>query len=441
MSEDYTKTTLHSLVSRHHVHGKALNFDGSVQYDTSQDTVTVSPATDIFNGTKNPHWRDQVRSVSNATTPASGVMHKILQYEPYNYTIAMQGKIFVSPTADRTESGYGFPPYNWPPSWSGVPTSIITDTDNRAIRKFLEAADNARSSVELGQDIGEWKETLNGLRRPMDSARSLVTDVLTKFRKRLRLAKRLLSKNVAKAVADSYLEFTFGWKPLAADVGSLIEGLQERCKHPSVQPISASASGHGSAGSESTGQINILGGIYIRSFRSVIRGTYIRRLKGAVKTGADGGAISFAQLAQLDAQHFVPTLWDLLPYSFIADYFVNVGEIINALSFRYSDLAWGCDTSLTIAESIFSDIGGKADLNPGYSLISVTWSGGNARLQTRSFSRGNLSAAALLPTLQFKLPVSSKPWENLGFIGLARAANASIAEEFNKKHPSWRRSS
>lgn len=435
MSEDYSKSKTVTLYGRQHIHQRGINFDGSVSYDTSSDRVTENFAQDTFNGTRNPRWRDEVRNGNNASTPASGVQHRIIQYEPYNYSVYYTGKIFVTPTSDHSESGYGYPPYGYPTAWTGVSPSVQTDTNNRAIRKFLEEAEKARSSIEFGQDLGEFQETIHGLRHPLDSMRRLVTTTLKSFKKK-GLRKGLTKNAVNKAVADTYLEFTFGWNPLAADIVDACNGLRDKSR-PKVKVISASASGYDSVGDlESTGAINFNTGArgYTRSFRRAFRGTYIRRIKGGIKTGAVNGSIPIAQMLQLDLEHFAPTVWDLLPYSFIADYFINVGEVINALSFRFGNISWGNDTTLYISDVHYMDIGRTSSSNPsGYTLVSESWSGGNAHLQTRTFSRAPLSSNSLIPGWQVKLPLSGKPWENLSFLALARATNASIASGYKAR--------
>ena len=42
----------------------------------------------------------------------------------------------------------------------------------------------------------------------------------------------------------------------------------------------------------------------------------------------------------LSAWEFVPTLWELIPYSFLVDYFTNVGGIIASWSYRSLGTDW-----------------------------------------------------------------------------------------------------
>jgi hypothetical protein len=43
--------------------------------------------------------------------------------------------------------------------------------------------------------------------------------------------------------------------------------------------------------------------------------------------------------------NFVPTIYNLIPWSFLVDYFSNIGDVIDAMSIRNVGLAWGCKTT------------------------------------------------------------------------------------------------
>lgn len=423
--------------SKYHMLGGRTHFDNvqklsnQAETHTQSDSWFYSTATDSFAGTTNPHWRDQVRYGGNATTPASGTKYLVKEYEYLSWAIKwVDDGSRLSGFDYSTQSGYGVPPYSFP-AIASTPADVVADTNNRAIRKFLDAADQARSSVEAGQDFAEWRETIHGLHRPMDSMRKLTVRTLMDLKKRL-IGRRLKRLQFLKAVADSYLEWTFGWAPLAKDIEDAVVGLQTRLQRPQIVSIRASAKGIGRV-TEVTG-FTVQGPNYARRFQSQVRGSYYRRLKGGIRTGAVNGAIGRKQVLQLDAAHFASTVWDIIPYSFVADYFVNIGDIIEAMSFRIGNLSWGCDTTLIVNEAIFRDVSFDANsiIRPHMNIISSRWAGGNARLQTRTFTRNPITSQSLVPSFRFNLPISSKPWENLGFLTLARAANAAISAEYRR---------
>lgn len=52
----------------------------------------------------------------------------------------------------------------------------------------------------------------------------------------------------------------------------------------------------------------------------------------------------------LDLSSFAPTVWEVIPYSFVADYFTNIGDMIDAASFPRSTLSWVAKTIVLTKE-------------------------------------------------------------------------------------------
>jgi hypothetical protein len=150
-----------------------------------------------------------------------------------------------------------------------------------------------------------------------------------------------------------------------------------------------------------------------------------------VKTGCVNGALPKADLLQLTPKDFLPTAWDLLPFSFIADYFANIGDIINAVSLLGTNYVFTCRTERTVSRRDYFVTGcDKLFVDAPQRMIQINknWcQGGNAWFQTTSFSRTRLNSEDLLPVLRFRIPISKRPWENMGAI---MAANVRVLVPF-----------
>jgi len=401
-------------------------------YDLTQYSITDGVSSvlvrgridvsDSFTGDYNPFWKSQVKAGISATTPASG-SRQVFNNDPIDCFQVLQNKAqpWILQSCQLIGDGipFGYPNAAFQPAPSGLVTSVT----NRAIRKFLDAADTARSSVELGQDIGEIRETIHGILHPLNTLREFTLSHLSNVLKR---TKKLKAKHsLAKVAADSFLEYKFGWAPLAADIGQAYAGLTNNKGHVDVQPI------HGGAYdtfpiSKTLGvQSESAGNFYVQT-DLFVTGSYYVGYKGGIRTSQANGRIGLAQMMQLDLPHFVPTIWDLLPYSWIADYFLNIGDVIRGLSFQTQNLTWGNLTIRTSNDYQYSSNMIDNYFAPAWTKVLRTINGGNPSVSVVRFSRGGISSGSLVPQLQFQLPLGSlKPWENMTALMVSRQADIS----------------
>jgi hypothetical protein len=372
---------------------------------------------------KNPFWKSQVRKGVNATTQFSW---DVATAEPSWYSLQWdrswndnQGRLAASRKGYTT----GYASYELTPSGVLPDSSVVTRVTNRCIRRFLDACDEATSSFEGGQDIGEYKETLESIHRPLHSLSLKLNQYLSALKKVRRGVKG--APAIKKVLADTYLEFRFGWLPLADDVGKLIADAQ-RYRFP-VIPVRGHASEMFSGGDQIVpfGQGGLCPYGLARKLNRNI--TYSLRYQGAIRSGSDAsGRIGLAQSLQLLPHDWLPTAWDLLPYSWIADYFTNVGDIIKSLSFVSSNLVWAKKSSQTRERYIYSDIApssGFGNPPPGDTLVTDScWtSGGAGVVEWTRGSRSALIGSDLMPRFETRIPTSKYPFYNLTALLFSRS--------------------
>lgn len=417
MPESTYKSSQHALTAfAFGQKSKIILQDGTVLDLPHPDRYSTWNAVDSLSGEKNPGWRDKIRAGGSATTPAFGQKYTVIQQAPYQLYESWVPKPGASSTYKFAESNsFGVLPVGWPTIY-GPDSATVTRVRNRVIREFIQRAEAQTSSFESGQDLGELKQTVESLISPVRALRLHVLSYFTKLRK-LKKYNFRHKRDTLRAVSATYLEWTFGWKPLAMDIRDGAVGLLSRNLHPEIVPIQHSATESFTA-DENSGYVTNDGFTLGYRFKTTTIGSFSVRYKGAVRSGSVNGLPrSVAQDLQLDLPHFLPTLWDLLPYSFVVDYFANVGDIIRSACFRYADLSWAQVTTRTFSDS-FSVIT-KSDKDPGAlgMMVQRTYAtGGRTRLNAQSWSRSPLVSSDLLPNVQFSLPVSGKPWENIGFL-------------------------
>jgi len=211
-------------------------------------------------------------------------------------------------------------------------------------------------------------------------------------------------------VGDLWLEQAFGWRPLMMDIEDAIKaynalflkdrvvkvsvGATDYSNHPWYPRMERILRQYCSSGVHPT---------YSTEIRDV-QLTSITRIRGAVvakaKTTAQGRLQSFG----FTPEEFVPTAWELLPWSFLADYFANIGDILSAFVTDTSSIAWTSKSNVRIVDQKIwtrhENWWGSAKRT-----YSLTYSPGYLHWRKKTISRRN-SARNLIPPLTFRLPTS-----------------------------------
>lgn len=393
---------------------------------------------DIINGEKNPRWRDQVRRGVDATTSMTAAKHRV-SAKRFALSIIVQHVTSSYPNNWYERRWDGYPSYGLP-SLVAVPSDVLSRARNLAIRKFLAHAEAVRTSVEGGQLLGEWKETVQAITNPLGALRRFTINHVLGAKKRLGRYKRLrgflngdgrrpgsgkrprhpageVPGAAAKALADTYLEFVFGWIPLVKDINAAVVGLLDRYDQPDRVIIK----GHqliqyeySTTMEHVTTYSNVSVDRTLQTFSEI---DY--RFRASIKTGAVNGVRSVSNTLGLIPSRFLPTFWELIPYSFVVDYFVNVGDIIASYAFQRSSIEWGARTVRQRSVNKYGDPVCRLEDPYPYALfrpIRMGATGGGATVENYTVSRVPIYIDNLMPDLDIHLPYSQKAWYNIGAI-------------------------
>lgn len=239
--------------------------------------------------------------------------------------------------------------------------SLDNSVDGKASNKFLSEARRLTTMMDGGTFLGELKQTLRMLRHPAEALSRSIDDYYKALSKRKRdEVRRRRRKGLPelpkdsphwewwKAIPDLWLEHSFGWKPLMMDIEDAFSALNSLSEQQSVRHLSKAAQGS-KLRSQSTATATGYGyGTGITrlkrnvSSRAVVQTTV--RYRGDVVAQA---ATTFADKAArwgFTPSQFVPTAWELLPWSFLVDYFATIGDYLDASFTNTSDLKWTCRT-------------------------------------------------------------------------------------------------
>jgi hypothetical protein len=297
------------------------------------------------------------------------------------------------------------------------PTSMAK-ANNSALSSYVSKVRGVQTTFQGGVFLGELKETIEMLVSPAKTLRHGLSSYLATLKKRKRQVKRVSPRkrlSAAKSViADTWLEYAFGWRPLIHDIDDAMKTLANQyASSPRWVPVFAVGKDERFADMTLQSIMSpTLGRIYNRIHYEIVKEV---KYRGQVNMVHPTNLGSF-HAGIWNPQEIIPTVWELIPYSFLVDYFANIGAMISAASLIESNLRW---TGLTQADRLSVEVTNTTvDLDPPG--ISYQWgTAGQVRdKHTKTvFSRTPYNGS-LVPSLQFYLPGHDTQWINMAALFL-----------------------
>ena len=237
-------------------------------------------------------------------------------------------------------------------SFAGVsPTAYdiaLTDKElERARKSLLDRYHQASRSVQGLVVVGEAVETVHTLARPGIALINATKVYLGRTQPLSRRIAKLLKKRggsrsnwatlvkLNKRLSDEWLYYSFGVSPILADIESAAKFYNKRKEEKSefVTFRSKDGFGHQSGPPPIVLAQTLASGVKFRAVRKDVS-TCIVKLRSAIKIAlGPGPAMSTIQNSGLTFRDFVPSVYELIPYSWFLDYLTNMSDIIDAWSF------------------------------------------------------------------------------------------------------------
>lgn len=270
---------------------------------TDLGTVTVADGAPFFAGTGNKtHYltRRRVRQ-----KPPFNLVLPYLRYEGLAYAFS---------------PGAGFGSYLWGPSGNtNFPpdfTAVLNSSYEKLKAKLYGTAGLGVDLVEYRQSVSMIVSTVGTLAKAFREVKHFRFGNASDL-----LRMKFIPKGVSlhKSAANNWLEFHFGWSPLLADIHDSCEVLNN--------PLNSFTVERGRAREPYVGT-------YSHDFGSGI-GTGTAQGWIYAQQGARVKAVTGAGLHTLDQLGVINPLslaWEVIPFSFVVDWFVNVGEFLGSLT-------------------------------------------------------------------------------------------------------------
>jgi len=215
-----------------------------------------------------------------------------------------------------------------------VPTSdtclfpLATRTETRRQAKY-KALNKARDmKVNVAVLFGEGRQTV---RMIAETAKTL-GKAYRQFRKGQfsKAAKTLGIKKPTGSAANNWLSYSYGWSPLISDVKGMAE-LAAQQVALNGRPKRFTASGSHSIQSEFTFVTTGQGGVCLTA-DSRVSGTRTMQARAGLLCEVIHTESNLAAQMGLGLWDPLLTMWELTPFSFVFDWFVDIGSWLEALS-------------------------------------------------------------------------------------------------------------
>lgn len=302
-----------------------------------------------------------ISSVSTPNYRSKNYKRKLLPNNPYSKRTINIFDPLTSTNQSNSEGAYRTDfVYTWNTAMFRriIADESLTSEDptQKAIGRLIEQisvvkADSATTMAEMGKTAQHLAHTATRLAKALIALRSgrfgdfaqalgmshsvrdvqiynkrfrkVVTSDGVKYTKKFKkMSKSRNESRVTDLVADTWLEYSYGWKPLLSDVYSHAEAAASMMvdKQGVVREVKASA--------KSNRVVDVPYGAI--SFSGVDRVTSERRVRLAIKYSIPDGQIS--PLVAFGLTNPLTVAWEIVPFSFVVDWFLPIGNYLQSLS-------------------------------------------------------------------------------------------------------------
>lgn len=363
-------------------------------------------------GDSNRNWRKQVNSGQNATTDMVGI------YDTYDATDGAfayrcqqpsGGGIYYSLTVSGDIALYNFASFT-PFDWVPISTSVAY---NRGLTQYLKNVNRVNQKFSGMVFLGELRETLRMIRRPAEGIRNILEAYVIDLKRK----KRKSPKNWKKNLSSAWLEYAFGMVPLISDLSDASKAYNDLTQEPGYEWVRSVGVEEKAVPSRT--YTNVLyqsePDIYTPAQRYTLRSTdkAVVVFKGLVRRETRATPMGKAAVFGFSPEQFIPTVWELLPWSFLIDYFSNVGDVLEAGVTNQGTIAF---TNVTeIKFQIMELVHGLAEMSiqSGSKCTVINNSGSTVRAVRRTVNRRANVGGLGVPSLSFEIPGRPAQWANM----------------------------
>lgn len=403
-------------------------------------------ATGTRTGEKVQDFKQKIRDGVSASSPYYLDRSKLvefgegeIQYSSRSHTKNFQGQHQYYDVAWRGAVSYMRPVK---PSHISIADSGV---DAIALAKIYKKIREEQQHMNSPAILAEFEDVVRQFGKPFDA----IVDLTNRRLNRLELERRGLKGTTqfrkvkwAQVVASSWLEYSFGLAPLIDDTAKAAEALSRwqsetlglnkprakvasRAKETAVQTLPSYAY---------SGTSTKLKFLCTFQRHTECRVQYVVGLDTS-PIAENGSQDRLKQLLGFTPSNWIPAIWEVVPWSWLVDYFTNVQQILEAASTNVTGVKW---ISKTVVHKTTDLRVSRLDAGLSAKAFGVSFNdillsmdtegkrvhGGYSKVVRTTMNR-TVPATLGVPPLALEIPVNWKQHANLAAVLLSRRPSSS----------------
>lgn len=324
---------------------------------------------------------------------------------------------------------------------AGIPSNAEAEALARLYSKIREESYGVNGLLV----IGELRETIQMLRNPLAAANKATQLYLDALKAKRREIKQSVPRRrsetdrqhsirranaLKNAMAGSWLELQFGLLPAISDAKEILEESLDmylkRARNTRTRLRARSPKFSNVIQDEGLS-------FYFTNLQFKV--SYRRETEASVQYTCGVNRTLVSPVGQMEdalqrfgfqIQNFVPTIYELIPWSFLVDYFVNLGDIVEAVCTDTSNVTWVSRTQRQ--DTLITHTSEGVPYNEGspgtvWRVRSFSGNSGDQRIFRHITVQRTKPGGLPIPPLVFSIPGSdSKKWFNMAAL-LTQAKN------------------
>lgn len=301
----------------------------------------------------------------------------------------------------------------WFPSLPAVGSQDTTDAARIALTRLYSRLSAMQTHSRGMQFLGELRETIQMLRSPYQGIRRLFDQYISRVERHGRRYSWRRSPRARQqflnAVGSTWLETSFGLLPLMNDVKELSETALMLALNDNKKRDRVVGSAQTFVAGQSTDLITGVAGTTYGRIRSRGRGNIEHRVRYEAfldwsRTAAVGSLERVLDMSGFRMDLFIPTIYELIPWSWAVDYVSNLGTVIET-GCQSQSMVKFCFMSSSVINTIETQTEVEAPFGvPDTSVLGQT---GRHKVVRSSFVRS--PAQAVIPSVQLQLSFPGRP--------------------------------